>query len=237
MNNKSALIVFCKEPKPGHVKTRLARSFLDSHLSSSVEESHELALDCYRFFCSQIQKKLIQFQSLFKELDVFICFDSENNHPPILNQVFENHKFIRQSKGNLGQRMKSAFSSLFKLSYQKVICIGTDSPDLEIAELIEGFHRLDLIDSVIGPCEDGGYYFIGIKNNQHQNDTLLNTAMNNINWSTSEVLKQTELNFTQSEFSLEILNVWYDIDSLEDLKRYIKIFTPMDLPFLPKGIW
>ena len=123
MNNKSALVVFCKEPKPGHVKTRLARSFLDSHLSSSTEESHELALDCYRFFCSQIQKKLIQFQSLFKELDVIICFDSENNPPPILNEVFKNHKFIRQSKGDLGQRMKSAFSSLFKLNYQKVIWI------------------------------------------------------------------------------------------------------------------
>ena len=42
----------------------------------------------------------------------------------------------------------------------------SDSPTLPIAHLQQAVDHLDEADVVLGPCEDGGYYLIGLKHPQ-----------------------------------------------------------------------
>jgi len=65
---------------------------------------------------------------------------------------------------------------------------------------------------VLGPCEDGGYYLIGLAAPQP-------ALFEGIPWSTDAVLALTVEKARQRDLSVHLLPAWFDVDTEPDLRR------------------
>jgi rSAM/selenodomain-associated transferase 1 len=126
---------------------------------------------------------------------------------------FKNSFPIFEQNGvDLGSRLLNAFKSQFK-KYDRIVVIGTDSPDLTSERIQEAFLSLQNYDAVIGPTDDGGYYLLGLSK-------MIPAVFKNIPWSTHEVFQRT-LDQLHG-YNIEILKKHYDVDVIEDLMQLKK---------------
>jgi rSAM/selenodomain-associated transferase 1 len=124
------------------------------------------------------------------------------------NFHFENFFPIFEQNGvDLGSRLLNAFELQFK-RYDRIVVIGTDSPDLPSECIQEAFESLQNHDAVIGPTDDGGYYLLGLSK-------MIPAVFENIPWSTNEVFQRTVDQL--HGYSFHVLKKHYDIDVIEDL--------------------
>ena len=65
---------------------------------------------------------------------------------------------------------------------------------------------------VLGPARDGGYYLIGLKR-AHRH------LFEDIDWSTSRVLKQTIARAKEIDLPVMILPLWFDVDDAATLRQ------------------
>ena len=194
---KTVLLIFAKSPILGKVKNRLSKNI---GLESSL----------------QIYKRLLEHTaSVAHESRIkTVLFQNELN--PELKITFKNVADYQIQEGrNLGEKMETAFRWAFSQKYENVILIGSDLWSLDKSTLIEAKKALEHNDVVIGPCYDGGYYLIGMKN-------FNNKIFKNISWSKKQVFKQTLSKVLEnSVYYLEIKN---DIDNKESLKAHPSLY-------------
>lgn len=125
------------------------------------------------------------------------------------------HLFPQQGE-DLGERLAHIFERLCGEGYDQVHIINSDSPDMP-RELAAGSIRLladPRTDLVLGPCEDGGYYLVGLKK-PHPG------LFKRIPWSTERVLGKTLERARELNLSFSLLEPWYDIDTYRDLLRFL----------------
>lgn len=210
-----ALIIFAKEPIPGQVKTRLARSLREAHPTLSEADSLELSKFCFEQFCLELASKD------YGSLDIYLYYAS-SDEPQFLVSCFGSHAKLKpQIAGDLGDKMAQAMREQFDSGYSKILCIGTDSPHLPLESIQAGFEYLNEVDCVIGPTEDGGYYTIGLRAEAFQD--LEAFIFRDIPWSTERVCELTRQRLDQQGASHQLLPNFYDIDEYDELKRYLKI--------------
>ena len=189
---KNLLLVFCKNPTKGQVKTRLAQSIGD-----------EKALYIY-------QKLLEKTASILKDLNCPITiYYSEST---VENDFFSNDKVVKKvQKGkDLGERMGNAFKEAFQ-TFNKVVIIGTDLWTVEAGDIEKAFNALNNNTAVIGPSLDGGFYLLGLTR-------YLPSLFKNKLWGTGEVLEKTVSDLSEEKvFFLVEKN---DIDTIEDLQQH-----------------
>jgi hypothetical protein len=65
---------------------------------------------------------------------------------------------------------------------------------------------------VLGPCDDGGYYLIGLKRARRE-------VFERIDWSTNRVLDQTIQRAAEIGVTVELLPTAYDVDDAAGLRR------------------
>ncbi len=202
MTDKKALVIFCKTPEKGFVKTRLAASvgnqkaletYLDL-LKITDEQTRIFSFSRHLFLVSALEDSIEKMQSTLREQDLFT--DPKTN-------------FAIQQGEDLGQRMSAAFETLFQ-NHRSVVLIGCDLPDLTSALISKAFDTLQSNDLVIGPSCDGGYYLIGLNKNTPE-------LFEEISWSTEKVLKQTLERAERLSLKVQLLGQLRDIDTLEDL--------------------
>ena len=70
----------------------------------------------------------------------------------------------------------------------------------------------DLADVVLGPCEDGGYYLIGLKRPQTR-------LLREVQMSTPHVLGDTLALAQRDGLRVALLPSWYDVDTVQKLER------------------
>ncbi len=198
MNPKTALLVFVKYPEPGQVKTRLAVSIGD-----------QKAAAVYRLFAETCMQR---YQKISHTDCIVYCTPKEEKER-IMKWL--GHQFIYdiQPEGDLGQRLTTGFQTQLQ-QYAKVIALGTDSPDLPSEYIEEAIASLEDHDTVVGPCNDGGYYLIGMKSN-------CTSLFQDIEWSTNLVLYQTLMNAKEHHISMDILPGWYDVDTKEEFNKLL----------------
>ncbi len=131
-----------------------------------------------------------------------------------------------QGKGSLGLRMrrqiiKTQINQTISFKTKRtIILIGTDLPSLCERDLLEGIEALKSNDIVIGPSQDGGYWFIGFS------EKLLRPyesfIFSGIKWGGKEVLEQTIQKAKQQKVKYQLLNQHNDLDQLEDLSLWQK---------------
>lgn len=190
----SAIIVFLRKPELGKVKTRLAKTLGGREAlaiyHTLIEKTLNNVLACrlstYLFFFPKIDSQILQ------------------SYPSFISHL--------QKGEDLGSKMFEAFEEILQKHAQAII-IGTDCPYLTPELLAEAQLELEQHDVVIGPAQDGGYYLIGLK----ENDRKLFT---NINWSTDTVFRETISIIEDQQKTYYSLPVLSDIDFEEDWNHY-----------------
>lgn len=118
-----------------------------------------------------------------------------------------------QNEGDLGQRMAAAFDEALS-EKDFVIAIGGDCVSINAAYLLEAAQLLAADqDVVFGPAEDGGYILLGMQQ-------LYPEAFRDIPWGEAGVLAASVQKLEQSHVNYSLLGVGWDVDTLEDLRRY-----------------
>ena len=186
------LLVFCKNPQKGKVKTRLAKSIGDDR-----------ALFIY-------EKLLEKTAVVLNQLNCDIALYYSENIPE--QDCFKHLKATkkRQVGDDLGKRMAKAFQEGLS-THQKVVIIGTDLWTLESQDIEKAFTALNQNTAVLGPAQDGGYYLLGLTH-------FIPSLFANKAWGTGEVLKKTKSDL-QGE-KVYFLDEKNDIDTREDLQQH-----------------
>ncbi len=192
------LIIFVKNPIPGTVKTRIARTV-----------GNEAAVQVYEHLLAHTQQlvaKLTCDRAVYYG-DFINPDDGWNGYPKHL-----------QTGSDLGERMQNAFSEQFCREADKIIIIGSDCFELTPQHIEQAFTALDTADVVIGPATDGGYYLLGMKR-------LHSFLFADMPWSQADLRQQTEQAIAQHGLTFTLLDELSDIDEWTDYQRYLWIET------------
>jgi rSAM/selenodomain-associated transferase 1 len=187
---------FAKYWKPGTVKTRLGAGVGNDAAAAFHRICVELLAERFatlgnrRVLCGAPADRVADFQTLAGEAWVVET----------------------QSEGDLGERMHAYFEDAFSAGMERVILIGSDSPNLPVSFIEQAFDALKSHDAVLGPSEDGGYYLVGARNQ-------VPPIFRGVTWSSGEVWKQSVSLFEKNNFKWHQLPHWYDIDNVDDLIR------------------
>lgn len=196
------MITIClllKAPRPGLVKTRLAR-----------EIGFPRATAIYQ---ALVERQILALPPQWPLVIYFSPAEAESEMSNWLGDLRpERPRFRPQCAGDLGARLASAVEEEFAHGATRLFLLGGDCPTLEASDLLEANSRLDTCDLVLGPATDGGYVLLGLKANQP-------VLFENIAWSTSEVLSQTLTAAATRGLSVSQLDPHEDIDDLPSLKR------------------
>jgi glycosyltransferase A (GT-A) superfamily protein (DUF2064 family) len=92
------------------------------------------------------------------------------------------------------------------------IALGADSPGIPRQFLDRAHEALQSADAVLGPCEDGGFYLLGVRQ-------CPLGMLSGIPWSQSTTFARTLDRLNELRLKSTILDPWYDIDRPEDLDR------------------
>jgi rSAM/selenodomain-associated transferase 1 len=158
----------------------------------------------YNFLLDKIEQvKNIEAQS-------FIAYTPETEFAFFQMILPSGFDLIKQVGADLGERLANISGSLFGQGFKKVLILDSDTPNLPVDYIIKGFERLDNSDVVIGPCEDGGYYLIGLRESQPH-------LFRDIPWSTSRVTELTVNKAKMEGLKVSLIEKWYDIDTIDDL--------------------
>jgi len=136
--------------------------------------------------------------------------------------------YARQSRADLGGRMREAFEEAFRKGARRVLAVGSDVPAISPPLLRRAFEALQDHDVVLGPATDGGYYLIGMKR-------LVPEFFSGMDWGTGRVLQQTTEAIQRLGLTLAQLPQLGDVDRpgdlalLRDDPRFADVFTARPL--------
>ena len=134
------------------------------------------------------------------------------------------NNFYFQGEGCLGEKMKRQIfkSRRNSRTYQKknIIFIGTDLPNLCHMDIVKTISKLEKKDIILGPSNDGGYWLIAFSKRFISNNNNYLPFIT-IDWSSSDVLKQTIDNLNQQKVKIDFLNTKVDIDTLNDIVQRV----------------
>lgn len=111
---------------------------------------------------------------------------------------------------SFGDCLFSAINQLFDRGHESAVVLNSDSPTLPTSLLVETAEALARPGdhAVLGPCTDGGYYLLGLKQPHKR-------MFEDIDWSTERVARQTLERAREIGLSVHTLPAWYDIDDAE----------------------
>ncbi|UCE75120.1 MAG: TIGR04282 family arsenosugar biosynthesis glycosyltransferase [Methanomassiliicoccales archaeon] len=193
----NAIVVMAREPQPNKVKTRLTPP-LNPQTASKI----------YRGFLLDRIKQI----SGISDAHHFIAYTPSSAVQFFRNITPDSFTLLAQEGKDLGERLSNISYVLFEKGYEKVIIMDSDSPNLPTNHIFTALKNLDNADLVLGPCEDGGYYLVGLSLHVPE-------IFKDIPWSTSEVMKTTIRRAESAGKTISFLEKWYDVDTKEDLLR------------------
>jgi rSAM/selenodomain-associated transferase 1 len=118
-----------------------------------------------------------------------------------------------QRGADLGERLDHLLTDALETGAHQAVVMDSDSPTLPAAYVAEAFARLDGPDDVVlGPCDDGGYYLIGLKRPQPR-------LLREVQMSTPFVVRDTLALAEELGLRVALLPPWYDVDTAAELAR------------------
>jgi uncharacterized protein len=197
---KKALLIFARRPNPGKVKTRLVPPL-----------SPEQAAELYGCMLGDV---LVKAAALSHIDGRFLFYEEADEAGEFFAGRSLGMSCLPQRGKDLGERMAAAFHAVFDSGYGSAVIIGTDAPDLPVRFIESAFDLLEreASDAVFGPCEDGGYYLVGLKR-------LCHPLFRDVPWSTNNVLQVSLQRAREAGIAVSLLPPWHDVDTAADLKR------------------
>ncbi|HEX4646488.1 MAG TPA: TIGR04282 family arsenosugar biosynthesis glycosyltransferase [Verrucomicrobiae bacterium] len=198
MAMQCALIIFVKAPRPGQVKTRLAKSIGAEAACAAYRQLTETMLDRI--------SPLSGVQLRYTPDDAFVEIQ------PWLRPGW---KASAQGPGDLGQRLHASFVEAFNQGAERVVVIGSDCPDVTAGDIETAWAALTENEVVIGPATDGGYWLIGLRGPQAM-------LFEGIAWSSNSVFQDTMEHCQTAGLSVKLLRELTDVDTETDWLAFSK---------------
>jgi len=200
------LIILCKAPVSGNVKTRLIPEFT----ADIARDIHiELAERTFAL-CETLQGVLINSEPL--KVELWCAPDLTHT----FFQPFGFDKFV-QAGADLGERMANALNFGDGQDGTASVLIGTDCPPIDQDYILQAFDFLADSDVVLGPAEDGGYGLIGLSAGRLARGDWL-PLFEGIPWSTNAVTTMTSAQAKVLGVSVALLKEIWDVDYPEDVR-------------------
>lgn len=192
----NAIVIMAKAPIPNRVKTRLTPPL----------EPEEASLLYHSFLLDKIE----QVKSI--EAHRYVAYTPQTSESFFRSIMPSEFSLISQEGEDLGEKLSNVSNGLFAQGAEKVVMLDSDTPNLPTDLIREALSRLIEVDVVLGPCEDGGYYLIGMR-------SWIPEIFHGILWSTADVAKMTVKKAQALGLRVFLLERWYDVDTIMDLKR------------------
>lgn len=181
-----------KDPRPGRVKTRLARDI--GPIAATWWVRHQTA------------RLLRRLRDPRWDLVLAVAPDvaglTSRAWPADLER-------IPQGPGDLGARMARVMRSR---PPGPVCIVGGDIPGITRAHLARAFASLGRHDAVFGPAPDGGYWLIGLKRTR----AIPAAFLQDVRWSTRHALADSCATLPDSRIGL--VDTLRDVDTADDLR-------------------
>jgi uncharacterized protein len=199
VNGRVALAVMAKAPVAGQVKTRMCPPLTPAEAAALAR--------CF------LLDRLEQLGEV-SDGDALVAFAPKERDAEMRDVLPAGVRLIPQEGADLGARLDRMLTDLLAEGYAGAIAVDADSPTLPTAYLRRawGVLRDPAIDVVVGPCEDGGYYLIGLR-------APVPALFRDMPWSTAVVTEETLARARRLGLRLALLPSWFDVDRGEDLAR------------------
>jgi hypothetical protein len=199
------LILFAKQPIAGQVKTRLQPDY-------SPERAAEIAAFMIR---ATVELAVSAWPG-----DVALHTWPDIDHPLFQELAREFHiRLAPQAGGDLGARMLSALREGAE-RHGCAAVMGCDVPHCGWDVLDQANDWLARGKNVLGPTEDGGYYFIGLQEERPE-------LFENMPWGSNQVLAMTLARAEESGVEFDLLAKLRDIDTARDLWLIAQKYEPL----------
>lgn len=189
------LILFAKQPIPGQVKTRLIPEY-------TAEQAAEIA--------AFMTRATVELAVSAWPGEVYLYCAPDADHA--LFRDLEREFRVRpaaQAPGSLGEKMLAALRDGIARNGAAAI-MGCDVPHCPGDVLDHANERLAQGHALIGPTEDGGYYFIGLSR-------ALPELFEGIEWGGTQVMQTTLARAEELGIEFEMLPELCDVDTPLDL--------------------
>ena len=196
----SRIVILCKAPIAGAVKTRLVPPL-----------THDEAMG----FHVELATRVISMVQSSGLAPVRLWGTPNVTHPFFRRLVDLNVTVTHLQEGaNLGERMDVAITgSLGEPDVKSSILIGTDCINLDATYLEQAIESLTHAEACLGPAEDGGYGLIGLRRPE-------STVFEGMAWGTDSVCAETARAMNKCFENWQLLSLLWDVDRPEDLERY-----------------
>lgn len=188
--------IFAKQPRPGHVKTRLSPPL-------SPAEASALYTVALRETVTRLGHGPV---------------------PPVLccagrrawfARGFPGVPLLPQGRGDLGARLIRTTARLFAAGGSPVGVIGSDSPDLPLALIEATFAALAEAEAAAVPCADGGFALLALRRPVPE-------LFTGLPWSTPTVLVAMQQRAGALGLRFATVDPWDDLDDLPALQRLLR---------------
>jgi rSAM/selenodomain-associated transferase 1 len=193
---QDVLLVVAKRPAAGGTKTRLCPPL-------SPEQAAEL-YECFLRDTLDLIRSVPQVQPAIAYLPI----EAE----PYFLALAPDFETLFQQGDNLGERLDYCLSSYLQRGYRRAVIMSSDVPNIPGSFLNQAFQGLEQADVVLGPCDDGGYYLIGLKRPAPR-------LLREVRMSTDHVTRDTLALAQEEALQVHLLPTWYDVDDAETLAR------------------
>ncbi|HEC13686.1 MAG TPA: glycosyltransferase [Acidiferrobacteraceae bacterium] len=216
------LLLFAKQPVAGQVKTRLQPK-------CNPQQAACIAGYLVRATCELAVK--------YWPGSVYLYTWPNSDHP-LFGELADQFPITLavQSDGDLGAKMIAALEEGIGRSGGAAV-MGCDVPHCPGGILVRASEHLCAGEEILGPCNDGGYYLIGLnKSSAH--------LFADMDWGGDKIASKTLFRAKQDGRHLNLLPQLRDIDTWEDLNTVAEHHTPLrqfmtneiDTPIHPKII-
>lgn len=192
MSDSIPLLLFAKAPIAGKVKTRLMSNCSAEQAAKIAELLMEASIQrACEYWPGEV------YLSAWLDLEHAFFIEMQQRYPITL---------VPQCAGDLGEKMRDG---LARFGYPCAV-MGCDAPHVLPLALKQAHDFLQTGNAVIGPSEDGGYYFLGLCG-------AADALFANMPWGGDQVLNVTRLRAGSMCLSLNELPELNDVDEWSDL--------------------
>ncbi|MGH9712805.1 MAG: TIGR04282 family arsenosugar biosynthesis glycosyltransferase [Candidatus Acidiferrales bacterium] len=196
LNGLGTLVIMAKAPRPGMVKTRLARSIP----APAVTELYRCLLD--------------DTLALARSLDgievAIMCPVADVEE--MVRATGDRVRVVPQIGNGLEAGLNSVFAHFAEAGRRRVVAFNSDTPHLPASILADAFRALPGSDLAVGPTHDGGYYLVGATT--FHPELFTGDVMGTANAFESLLARAHTLGLT-----VHLTDPCYDIDEMADLRR------------------
>jgi len=203
--NQPELILFARKPVPGEVKTRLQADY-------GPERAAEIAAFLIR---ATVELAVSAWPSR-----VSLYASPDPDHPLFHALALEfDIRLARQAEGDLGAGMLAALRDGIERGGSAAI-MGCDVPHAGWDVIDQANEWLARGRNVLGPTEDGGYFFIGLQEARPE-------LFEDMPWGGNEVLAATLSRAEKLGMEFDLLPKQRDIDTAGDLWLVAQKYEPL----------